>query len=254
MPVVNVRNFDGSDDVIRVSSPPHFTVYTWAVVLQRATAGSGEFPSPISIGGAGTATPDVVVTFTETGELQMRHGGDYAEEASRDWNSTNLMLVVITRSAASAPRFHVLEPAVSGTMVHLAATSDNTANPADWTALSDDEMRFGNWNSSFNFFEGTMVVQALWYGTDLSTNGSTDAAVAALAGGDRDDWVTAGADGLWEFDQASTATAVTDYVGSCDQTGIVGTSVTTLDVPTTVYQFAGSTAVGRNRSRPLIRV
>jgi hypothetical protein len=236
------------------SSPAHFAgAYTWAAVLKRAATGS--FHSPLTIGGAGAASPYLTVTFQDDTELEMRHGGGPAEESTYNWATTNLMLVVITRHGTgptAAPRFHVLEPAVSGTWVHQAADTNSTDDPGDWTAETDDELRFGNWNSSFNFWNGLMVVQALLPGTGLS-----DGAVEALAGGDRDDWQTAGFTHLWEFNQASTATPVTDYVGSLDQVGIVGTSVTTFDVPDTVYSFgavqetAGGALVrpGRHRGR-----
>ena len=250
MPTVNVRQFDGTDDVIRVSSPAHFTSYTWAAVLKRDAV---NFHSPLTIGGAGAASPYLTVTYDNGTFLEMRHGGGPATEETENWSSTTVHLVVITHTAGSPPRFHRLFD--GGSMIHQAPDSDSSANPADWTVESDDEMRFGNWNSSFNFWNGSMAVQALWVGTDVSTNGSTDAAVEALAGGDRDDWQTAGADHLWEFDQASAATALTDYIGSLDQIGITGTTVTTLDVPSSLYSFASApSAVGRMRSRPLIRV
>ena len=41
-----------------------------------------------------------------------------------------------------------------------------------------------------------------------------------------------GAVALWDFNQASTATALTDLVGTANQTAISGTSVVTTDDPT----------------------
>jgi hypothetical protein len=235
MTVVNVRSFDGSDDVIRVTAPPYTgmgTAYTWAAVLKRSSTGS--FHSPLSIGGAGTASPNVVFTYTNGGDFEARHGGGTATQSSYDWATADLLLVVVTGDGSfDHPDFHIYEDGVGWT--HLTDDGSGSGIPADWTALSDEELRFGNWNSSFNYFHGLMVVQALWRGTKLNQS-----QVEALAGGDRDDWVTAGADHLWEFQQASTATGVTDYVGSCNQIGITGTTVTTLDVPATVYQIASS--------------
>lgn len=238
MPTVNVRNFDGTDDVIRVTAPAYFSgAYTWAAVLKRDSGTA--FHSPITIGGAGTGAPYFVVTFSnDNASMNIRHGGGAATWDDYAADNTDLHLIVITRSGSGAtPRLHVFE---DGAWTHSDPNSNSTADPADWTAESDEEMRFGNWNSSFNWFDGVMVVQALNPGTGLS-----DGQVEALAGGDRDDYATAGFDHLWEFNQASTGTAVTDYIGDLDQIGITGTSVTTLDVPSTVYSFdAGGGASG----------
>jgi hypothetical protein len=233
MPTVNVRSFDGSDDVIRVAAPPYSgfgTSWTWAAVLKRNATGS--YHSALSIGGAGTADPNMVWTYTNGDDFESRHGGGTATQISYNWATTALHLVVVTNDGAQDhPLFYIYIEGSGWTNLTDGGTSAGI--PADWTALSDEQMRFGNWNSSFNYFNGLMVVQALWRGTKL-----TQTQVYALAGGNKDDWVTAGADHLIEFNQASTATPVTDYVGDCDEISKTGTTVTTLDVPSTMYSFA----------------
>lgn len=59
-----------------------------------------------------------------------------------------------------------------------------------------------------------------------------------------------GAVALWDFNQASTGTAVSDLVGTASQTAISGTTVVTGDDPPGwTFGLAGPPAVGRNRSR-----
>lgn len=258
MPTVNARRFTrASSHVIRCVAPPHFTgAYTFAEVIKRVT--TSDFESTFSIGGAGSTAPDFVTSLSSTGQSQINTGGAAStEDNDAAWASTDLMLRVITCADAgtNAPIHHVKRDSVA--WAHLTSDSDSTANMSDWTALSDEECRHGNWNGDFNYFNGIMVVRALFRGVDLSTNGTTNAAVEALAGGDRDDWLAAGATELWEFNQAATSDPLVDYIGACDQTSIVGTSVTTVDLPSDMYVLAagggGSTPVGRNRSRPVFQ-
>jgi hypothetical protein len=94
--------------------------------------------------------------------------------------------------------------AVTGGSLLLGASEYGAGSSLDWAA-------FGEWNS----FLSEAAVEDL-------------GGVAALA-----DWHDAeGADHLLMFDQASVATAVTDYTGNgADQTAITGTSVLEEDPP-----------------------
>ena len=94
--------------------------------------------------------------------------------------------------------------------------------------------------------EGTMAMQALLVGTALN-----ESQREALAGLDRDGYVSAGFDHLHEFNQASTSDPVNDYIGDLDQIGVTGTTVTTLDLPTSVYQFAGAVDPPVNTAAPV---
>ena len=246
MATVNVRSFNG-DDVIRVAPPAYFGgAYTWAFVGQRASGSN--FHSVFSLGAP--ASPALVFSFSGDGRFQINSGGGFSSQDSYAWETTDLLLVVITRSGSGAVEdYHVFE---DGVWSHLGEASTSTADPVDWTGEADDEIRFGNWNASFNWYEGTMVVQALWTGTDLSEGGTNNAAVEALAGGDRNDWIAAGADHLWEFTQADAATDVTDLVGDLDEIGIAGTAVTTLDLPATVYVIAAGGSPPVNTAAPTL--
>lgn len=239
MATVTARSFDGSDDVVRVAAPAYFSgAYTHVFVGKRAT--TSNFHSIASIGGAGAGSPYWVSSLGNSDGQQVNHGGGAATE-SDIVPTTSTRLYIVTREGTGStgdgiPRFHIFD---GTTWTHSAANSSSTDDMANWvTGESDEEMRFGNWNSSFNWFEGDMVMHALH-----TSNGLSDGECEALAGGDRDDYVSAGFTHLWEFDQASTATDVTDYIGALDQISLTGTTVNAaFDLPGTLYVLAGGGA------------
>ena len=194
----------------------------------------------MSIGGFGTAGPHVVFEFGDQGEIEwVNHLPSNHHFGNRMiptiWDVAGWRKIAITSSGVDGdpPRFHLFDGA---SWVHLDAnlvTGTYGSNPSDWTGF-ESELRFGNWNQSFNFFHGLMAMQAA-----NRTDELTDGEIEALAGGSRDDYVDAGFDHLWELNQTSISIPVQDYIGSCHETGLVGTTVVTDDdPPSSIYYFA----------------
>ncbi len=218
MATVTARTFDGVNDVIRVSPPTYNSgAFTWAGVVKLAATTS--YQAMFTLGDSG---PDLVIEFRDDGDFEViSGGGGTAQETTLTWATTSTRLIVVTRTAANDPRYHLFD---GSTWAHATTNSGGFGgDPTDWTS---SEARFGNYNDSFNWFGGDMVMQALNLGTDLSTNGATNAAVEALAGGDRDDYVAAGFDHLWEFDQASTPRASSRPTSSPPPTWWCGSGAT----------------------------
>jgi hypothetical protein len=236
-----VRNFDGSDDIIKFPAPTWWdnSAMTFVAVVKREVPTDWE--GIFSIGGT-SGNPYVVWEFgSNTGTYGMEYvvnGSTHVYQQDPTlWQVTNWRLVAVSvPPQGGVIRFHSFD---GTTWTHLNGGS-TSVSPIDWTGATGIEMRFGNWDGSFNFIDGSIAVQAWWEGAALN-----DAQIEALAGGDKDDWVALGADHLWELNQASTATGVTDYVGSLNQIGLVGTTVVTGDPPPTgMYDFGSATGGG----------
>lgn len=239
MPTVNARRFDGVDDVVHFPAPTYFgaTEYTWATVLKRdiVDAWHGVF----SIGPAVGGNPYMVFEFgvdADPGDLlEIVHGPShmYSLATTHNWAITDPILVAVTwNTVGDISRFHAWD---GTTWFHgnYNTTSGGTNNPDDWTGVPTMGLRFGNWDGSFNYFQGLQFVHALNRTTALN-----DAQIESLAGGNRDTWAPL-FDHLWELDQAVVTDDVTDFVGGLDQAGRVGTTVDTFDLPSTIYEFGG---------------
>lgn len=247
---MSTRDFDGSDDVITVTQPAHFAAaFTWVAVTKRSTTGA--WSTVFSIGDP-AANALLAFNFTPGGDVewQSTDADMKVAETSHTWDTTAWRLNAVTYDNAAIHRFHSFD---GSSWFHGDGTSTGgnpyTQDPTNWGLVGGSTMRFGNWNASFNFYDGLLAMQTFNIGTALS-----DGALEALAGGQKEDYQSAGFDHLWEFNQASTATAVEDFIGALDQTAITGTTVIGDDPPSSIYAFEALTPVGRKRSRPLIRV
>jgi hypothetical protein len=235
-----VRDFNGSSDVITVTAPAYWggVDHTLAAVVKRDN-GTG-YHAHFSLGPSGATTPYVTGEFTSDNKweyVQEQTNATHSAATTADWGTAEWCLIVARITPGDSP--YVIVSRYDGAWVHdsIASPVLPGTGPADWSGASP-QLRFGNWNSSFNWFDGKMAMQALNVGTALDQT-----ATEALAGGDRDDYVTAGFDHLWEFNQASTATPLEDYIGSLDQTAISGTSVETVDLPaSSIYVLSADAA------------
>jgi len=227
-----VRAFDGTDDCIILPKPvPYFPFYpfTYLAVVKRTVA--TDYDGIFSIGPPSGGGPIVVYEFTNSGAIELVIDSGHAARTI-GWDVTTWLLVGVTRSVTGGNcRHHRWN---GTTWLHSDADAlsggGTASDPTDWGPGSN-EFRIGNWNSSFNFFEGHMAVHAMWTGTALA-----DAAIEALAGGTKAAWLAASPDHLWEFSQASAATPVQDEVGIMDEISHVGTSVVVGgDLPSSIY-------------------
>lgn len=139
--------------------------------------------------------------------------------------STSWQWYVMTKaSGAAKPRWHVWD--LSGTWSH----TDGDANVGDGTGPIDT-IFVGSQNGSSNGWRGSIAVVATW-AADLSTGGTTDAAVEAAMTLSAADTFNTSPDWMIRLNQASTATSVTDDTGGGgDQSAISGTSVDADDPP-----------------------
>jgi hypothetical protein len=235
---VPIRSFNGTSDIIIVDPPTYFhQSHTVMAVVQR-NVGTG-YEGIFTIGGPANDGPDYIYEFTNTGiELVWNGRNMHAYHDSSVYATTNWQFVAMsyTRNVGSAGsfRFHQFD----GTTWTHAATNrmvgvlDDTG-PTLW--VSTDELRFGNWNSDFNWLNGRLA------SVGLALSGAfSDAQIEAL-GTSYSAWSAAGLDHLWEFNQTSASVPVADRIGSLNERSHSGTTaVSDIPVPSTLYSFGAS--------------
>jgi hypothetical protein len=250
-----VREFDGSDDVIRFTAPTFWgSSIPYTVVAVTKIDVNNAYQTMLAIGDQDS--PHIAFEYRSDGAIE--HNWNFNGLTSReetltalptggDWDATGAWRFVastLTPGVSAVPRFH----ASNGTNhFHGAATTTTggfytTTGMTDWALSTAEDVRIGCWSSSFNFFNGRIAMVAVHIGSALS-----DGAIEALVGGNKATYSAAGFDHLWELNQASTATAVEDQIGSLDQTSLTGTTVAVGDdPPSSVYSFevtAGAVAL-----------
>ncbi len=210
-----VRRFDGVDDVIICTPPsPNFTGDgTWGFVWRTDTNRNNGLACLVAAGfervGAISVASDAMYYTTNAGFSQC--DAFVADE----W-----YLTVFTKAAGvSAVRSHTM-PFSTGVWSH---TDHGTLNDG---VTSQDELQFG-YDVQNNFRHlGELAASGLWVGTALS-----DAECETLDAG-VNAWLALAPDGLWVFNQETTADPVLDLTGNgADQTSITGTTVVTGDDP-----------------------
>lgn len=240
-PLKATRALDGVDDIVTFPKPAYFGgSHTIAAVVKRDNL--SDYHGVFTIATPTTTSPYICLEFTNDGGIEYVAGGAHAKEYAHNWGSTAWMLVVATYTRVDAStgtvRFHAFD---GSTWFHGGPTAfvgGSAISPANWNSDTTANLRFGNWDNTYNHLPGKVAVEALWSGVALS-----DAQIEGLAGGSASDWIAAGANHLWELSQPSLAFAAQDQVGNLDELGTVGTAVSTDVPPATLYGRPGGMRV-----------
>ncbi len=133
-----------------------------------------------------------------------------------DW-----VLIAVTKATGTvAPRFHRYKFA-TGVWQHGDAGASIANSGAATTASY-----LGGHPSGLFYFDGDIGIGGV-ANVVLSDSQIEELVVEEAA------WAAAGLDAVWPLTQASTSTAVQDTVGGADETTLVGTSITSVDIPWT---------------------
>jgi hypothetical protein len=213
-----VRDFDGSDDVIDLdpgtvldAAPTAFTIV--AVYKSDSDHAGGLL---CAMRDSDSAASYGINPFSD-GDLYVSASGFAGEPyPDGDW-----ILAAWGKAAGNATtRWHLFNFDTLDAWVH-----SDSGSVGDPTIAAPDRIRVGQWRNTSERFNGKLAALAV-YDTALS-----DGAVEGLADG-LQAMLDAAPNGLWAFNQASTATDVTDLTeNGADQTAITGTSVITDDDP-----------------------
>jgi hypothetical protein len=239
-----VRSFNGSGDRIRLSggsvgavANSDFSLY--ALVRPSVVSGADRGILSLQVG-----TSELIVSLGTNGQNIGFISSDdyevaYVNLVVNVWHH----LVITKAGGTTSARAH---GAVLGSG---SWTRTDTGTTITDEASSVDRIEIGSFLDG-NTFAGLIAVAAL-FPTQL-TNGNVDSIDTTPS---TQQLITLGAAGVWELNQASTATAVDDAVGTADQTAITGTTVDTDNDPTwtflsTAFSAGGSIMrPGRHRGR-----
>lgn len=193
---------------------------TIAAILRRASNG---LASVLNIGNS--ASTSILMDFSGADLLRIRIGNTFLPaSAGTITSSTGWVCCVITKPAGTtAAKFHWY-PYATNTWTHdLPVNTAGNASPATSSAFGVRQ------DTSAAFFNGDIAMGAVW-GAEL-TSAQTEALAFSLPA-----WFQVQPNGLWLLDQASTSMLVGDLTGNgANQSGITGTSVSPLSVPTFSY-------------------
>ncbi len=221
---VNVRTLNGSSDYIKLGAGSNDVGYgTYLTVATFAgSVGAGEVPWLTSISG----TTEKVSAWVRFGHLGYynTHLGITQETTT---SLSGWQIFSITKATGSTtPRAHVCTLATPAwTHANMAGSGSDGDAGNGWYIGA--HVGFGD------FFNGSMYLTAYWNTVLSDGNLETIVGLQSL--------LDLSPTGLWLLNQASTATAVTEYNGSgADQSSISGTTVTT---GVTIPNFLTSAAI-----------
>jgi hypothetical protein len=220
-----VREFDGTDDAI-VFTPGATSGLTGAMSL-AVVFKRNETVDSILLAAAQNATTSSS-TFSERCKIYIRANANNdvtwaipttTDSAETLVNADGWALIVVTKASGSAqPRVHRHIFGGSTTRSNCGSNSNNI------TAL-DSSSRWEVGKDEFTNRTACRIAVAAVWGVQLS-DGDVDAIVSALSTASMYNHSAGTPLALWDFNQASTATAVTDLTGGgADQLGITGTTV-----------------------------
>ena len=227
-----VRELDAIDDYIQFNGTFDVNSATKAVTLLAVMKLVGDVASDAGLFGVGnSATNGQVAGFYERGSGNLTWGTD--DPAADDVSSIDFddaggalqniwVILAMNKAEGSAvARFHIM-PLSSGTWTH---TPGALSIPARSGAVP--AQAFINRFVGGGGFRGLRIATAAVFDTSLSDTSIasvgtalTTASIAALS-----------PIALWDFNQASTGTSVSDLIGSNNQGAINGTTVITGDDP-----------------------
>lgn len=176
----------------------HTSNNSLAVSFYQADYGGLVAAPGLSVGGSGADAPD------------------YVTHPEMEWGYTHDWVIqVITKATGSAtPRYHLYR---NGTWRH----ADGQAALGNPSTQAGGNIRIPSF-AGLSFDPLDVAVAAQWNGTALS-DGQIETLTTNLQS---QDWFDLDPSGLWNFNQASTGTAVDDVTGNgADQTSITGTTV-----------------------------
>lgn len=218
-----VRTFDRADDNITTALGSlgfAFGPGTIAAIIRRAAdSGASETVFKAGVSSIGARYQ---LNLAANGQIQLQCGSSLLAAAGVTVAAADgWCLIAGTKATGTvAARIHKY---VFSTETWTHADSSTTGGNSGVPATS---ARIGATHTPSVFFGGDIGILAV---SDAVLN---DAAIEALVA-DEAAWDSAGFVAKWMLDQASTATAVDDDIGTADQSAITGTSVTSTDIPWT---------------------
>jgi hypothetical protein len=215
--VANVRETDGSDDYIFLNGGGG-SLAGWGMMWVGRLmdlAGTDAIMSAVD-----TPSTTLGVLYHPAATITLKMGSTTTDSFSDAYtlNTTDVFLIGFTKAAGTtAPRFHARNLTTGAAAVHDDADSGAVADQAGtW-----DQTEIGSADGGTFFGNKRHAVAAVF--TSVYTDGEFDGVSSAKTTASIHALTPAR---LWDFDQASTATAVVNLMtGSNDQTGIVGTTV-----------------------------
>jgi hypothetical protein len=209
------RQFDGTDDLIRLGSVSGLSglgagPFTVAVVVNRDPADtSGTVFWVCEAATPGTSRLNIVAVATEYRSVidaSTQGFGSAGTPATGVW----LFIAVTKASGSAAARIHIYNYS-AGTWHH-----SNANNVQADAVRAYDSVQLGG--ATGNFQNGKVAAAGSW--STVLNDATIEGLELSLQS-----WADAGADAIWALNQASTATTVVDLIGNADQTALTGSTV-----------------------------
>lgn len=231
----NARTFNGTSDVIKaaLTSSPIATLTapaTWAGVIRKnADAVNGVIARLNDSTGAAFYGG---LQFNSSNFLRFFGASATASSAFTVTSAEGWILVAGSKASGTVkPRFHKLS---AGTWTH----SDGDVAATDVGSVGSAGLLWFGANGSPIWLNGDIAAVAVW--NSVLTDGQVETLGVSFR-----QWLALQPTGMWMFDQASTATTVTDVTGNgTDQTAIAGTSIAGTQPAVPVYGQPGPAATG----------
>ena len=213
-----VREFDGVNDRVVVDNGAVTSIangaFSMVVVVRPLSLAVGE--AFMSCQAPGTSNIVAALYDNSGGQAAWGDDSDYISLGGVGLTAASWQVYGISK-AAGTTTIRFLRCTLGGSPFH-----GNSGGTSDGNAVAATEIEFGSTrNGAFTSWKDMrLAVAAVWQGTALS-DGQFDSIVDSTQ-----DIADLSPTGLWDFNQASTATNVTDLTGGgADQTAIAGTTV-----------------------------
>lgn len=239
------RQFDGSADRIATTIAAGLASYTygtWAVLLKMSVASDGAWAGIMNLhttsftsGGSSRAGLEKGDTSNDN-RMNLVHGGSSRKNPDAITSSDGWLLFVVGKGTGTVTPTWSLRPAgSSGTWSH--GSMDGTL--ANGSSSDSARMVFGQWEGTDDF-AGFLAAAAIWDEVNLD-NTQRETLWPGSAAGEMADWLDLTPTHAWQFNQASTGTAVEDLMNNGgDETAINGTAVSGDEPANWTYFSAGA--------------
>jgi len=204
------RRFTTNDVLtLATGSAPTARAGTWLVLIRPYDSTFDILATNTDFVATLTGTSAVQELFLDAGKIFSVN--DFGSGATGPTDKNGWYALGFTKvSGNNTVRYH-LAP-VGGSYAH-SPSGTNTDGTAGITSIIFGKGPVKN-GAKFDIAAGAMWSAAL-----------SDSAIDALGSSSMDTWLAASPDAAWQFNQASTGTAVNDLIGSANQTALTGTSV-----------------------------